>query len=788
MRQIYPARSITLVEDILSDGVVTESEKEQLMKLLNNRINETQLQTKLNHIRRLVKERKNIGLNLLDILDNEEGIDIIHQQAIRQLSNALQSYSGDCLSDPEIVFISLCLIGMLKYDGNFYDGVRTTYSDLYRYYSEQKIEGTIRTILSRYRKDGENRKGKSRIINVALSNAIVPSCYLPAFFEFIFDIYKLNFEYDLSDDLHEEFEFVYDGLRDSMLSDDDNIQINVTKKSYKLIKTTKQLIVDGQYLDSVIKLSIIVIRLIDKRFWDKEVKILNPYLKKGFNAWEKTLRDVAGGKRKREMSELRSRWEPRLRLRGHDIFFEAPIHRVKVQYNYREIFVLVKNGEKVIYCNGKPDIREIIGGYEVAVNSVALNAPLGKITYLLMAGKTVIYNSKEKLYRKYIVFDEKGNELQNNNDYKGTVILCVAENELKGKIYFRSRNYGLSVMSVGYGDTLLVGGELFSFSSLIKPGIFGEEISGQYLRKDDAEELLPVFSKIKFLVFECTEDTEKFEVSVNNHSSRLSDYDYTRTPRNASWKFVVDIRLDFPGVYDLCVYKIFDGKRSRIASFLFGYDPGFKVEEIKVDDNTFMVQIQSALYPSLVEKEIDINSFDSDWFRITSGGENYVYYVPLSMDFYRIQGESWRPMSESLWIEDIKQDTVLQFYGSSVEGVMVYSDSGILLQEEILTKNCGTHTEIQAGFLQSYKQANDYVALTLLKGGRVYAWMLCYNHCVFHQESTEINFSQITKNVTIVPNFSGRGNIVFEVTDEDGTLFFEDNNVKSGVPLEIDGL
>ena len=39
----------------------------------------------------------------------------------------------------------------LYYDGAFYESVRKTYKSLYQRYSEQKIEGLIRTLLNNYR-------------------------------------------------------------------------------------------------------------------------------------------------------------------------------------------------------------------------------------------------------------------------------------------------------------------------------------------------------------------------------------------------------------------------------------------------------------------------------------------------------------------------------------------------------------------------------------------------------------------------------------------------------------
>ena len=200
-----------VIDDILEDGVVTEEEQAEILELLSIRISNAQLENKLAYLCKLVKEKKNIGIDLIDILDNESAIQEIHSRAESNLMQIVSSYSGYC-KNQEIIVVSLILIAMLEYDGNYYDSVRETYKKLYRSYSEQKIEGKIRSILNKYKRQQEPGS-RSRIINVALENAIVPQAFLPGFFEFIFDIYKLNFEYDLPKELYENFKFVFEGLR-----------------------------------------------------------------------------------------------------------------------------------------------------------------------------------------------------------------------------------------------------------------------------------------------------------------------------------------------------------------------------------------------------------------------------------------------------------------------------------------------------------------------------------------------------------------------------------------------
>lgn len=480
VRGYKPSKEIlTLVDEILEDGVVTENEQKQLLDLLSERINNTQLNTKINNLKKIARERKNIGIDLIDILDNKEAINEIHSSAEKKLEKALNSYSGilSKYEDRDIVFISLCLIAMMEYDGSYYDHVADTYKNLYKKYSYLRIEGAIRNVLAHYIVDNNT----PRLINIALANAIVPAYFLSAFFEFIFDIYKLNFNYDIPRDLLEEFQFVYEGLSDTMNSSGDDIQVNVTRKTYKLIQSTKRLITDRENVDAVIKLSVIVVKLIDKLFWDKGIKIYNPYLNKGFKEWEKTVVINRNGI-KRESGELKSRWAPKFLLQNNNVYLIPPDHRVKSKYDCDSLKIVIQNNSQAIYSNIKLKIREIIGGYQVVSQRIKIDNPLGKVRYLLMAGNEVIYDSSDSLYRNFIIFNDEGIELKNNSDYKGTIHICARENETYGKIYKKTNYYKLSELNVVFGDLLSFGNEIFSFSSLTRPGIFGERRKHQFLR------------------------------------------------------------------------------------------------------------------------------------------------------------------------------------------------------------------------------------------------------------------------------------------------------------------
>jgi hypothetical protein len=772
-----------IIDDILLIRI-TEKKEElvELIEHLSERISTFQFESKLEYLKKQIKAKKNIGIYLIDLLDNENALDTIHRRAEFVLKQTFNSYTNS-VSDPEIVFISLVLTAMVHYDGNFYKHVRETYKTLYRMYSDQKIEGLIRSILSKYLSEEKDHFVGSRLINIALANAIVPGYYLKSFFEFIYDIYKLNFEYTLSDDLYEDFMFVYEGLRSNMLSDGDDVKVNVTKKTYKLIKSTKQLILSKKNIDAVIKLSIIVANIIDKEIWDKDIQVHNPYLKRGFLEWIELLRKeekVPTSQKKR--SEFRSRWEPKYLLLNNEIYIDPPIHRVKAQYDYRDITVVIKNGEQIVYFDRNPDIREIIGGYQVSVSKVKVSSPLGEIKYQLLAGEEIIYDSKERMYRQYIVFDQEGSEISNNSDYSGTAVFCLAR-EVNGlTIYHVTDKYVLAFQNVSIGEAFVIEDSIFSFSSLVKPGVFGEVWDNHFLSNDRNDEKIPVYKYVKQLFFESNSSTKKFEVIINDKPRRLEDLDYSIAERNGIIKYLIN--LDFintDGVYTIQVNALESGKKKNILSLTFAIDEKLCSETVKINDESYLVSISSGLFQSLIVEEININSFQEDWMTFNHKGENYTYFIPFAIEVYRLNGGPWSPINKEIFIEDIDQDSIIEFYGEEFDEIQVLSSGGEILVEPTKLKRRDMVNYLHVGFLISYKVSYDYTALMLIKDGKVKNALYCYNKCVIDKDRTKIRYDLDSMHTEIVPVFYGKGLVYFDITDSSGNSIFISNYLKNGV-------
>lgn len=769
-----------LINSILEDGIVTEEKQKRLLNILTTRIKNSQFEIKLNYLCKQVKARKNIGIDLIDILDNESAMIEIHKRAEKQLINALTSYSGYC-SNKEIIVVSLALIAMLEYDGNYYDSVRATYKNVYDKFKKEKVEGLIRSILARYKKQNDFF-GRTRIINVALENAIVPQAFLAAFFEFIFDIYKLNFEYDLPNEPYEDFEFVFEGLRNNMLSDGDNISVNVTQKTYKLIAATKQLITREDGLDAIIKLSIIIVKLIDRRYWNKEVIIDNPYLKVGYEGWEKQLKDKSRGNNERHINsaDFRSRWEPKIVMANNSIYLLPPAHRVKAQYDYRNIEVVVLNDGIEIYRESNCFIKEIIGGYQVKPSKIQVECPLGKLVYRLVAGDDVIYDSKEKLYRNFLVFNQNGQEVSNNTDFEGVVYICYRREDIDLEDVIKREFYCIGCKIIKQGDAIGIGHDVFNFSSMVKPGIFGKLHKNCYVSSLVNDDCIPVYKEVNVLTFEAEKSISKFEIIINGKPHKLSDMQYKITARDAIIKYVVDLDIKKNGIYEIKVNQIVSGKRVHILSdrFVLDYELMYSFEPI--DENQYRIKVNTGILKDNISTEITIYDFDPKFIIFEYNEKKYSYLLPFDFGFYSIDEKKWNTVDEELWIDDISIDSVLRVYDSECDGLLVYNGDGKLLEDNIVVQDKGYYKKVLIGFLNSYKSNHNRVMLVFTVSGKKKHILFCYNKCVIDEDATEIMLYDNPKSVIISPVFHGKNRIFFEIFNKNGEKVYTSKALNSG--------
>lgn len=756
---------VGLINQLIAvDNGIVDKHNETLQELLR-RINHVAFDNKLKNLCSRVKERKNIGVDLIDVLDNPDAIQTVHSKAESVLMGCIKSYSGFARGT-ELLVVSLSIIAMMKYDGSFYDYVREVYSDAYNQYSEQKVEGTIRSVLSEYKR-GTDDYSESRKISVPLEHAVVPMYYLSAFFEFIFDVYKCNFDCSLPDDLYENFKFVFEGLKNDLKSDDDELHVRFMHKpkTYKLIVTTKRLVDVSDGLDALIKLSIIVVKLIDKYYWNRDIRIFNPYLKKGYEEWIETLEDSdvdSHGSRK-SSSELRSRWQPRFYLNRNDgyIYLSPPIHKIKSQYDYRRLNVVVGNGNSEPYKSNDFSIREIFGGYQLDSEPIRIDNPLGSLEYKVCEDDTVIPGSKKEMHRKFLVFDPDGKEIDNNTDYSGDVYICSPSLIEGANKVAETEKYYLFHRHVELGEVICIGKEVFNFSCISKPGVFGDEFSNCFILDELGK--IQVFKNVQLLSFEAEKSSSNIEIEINGVRSKLSDFQYTETARESHVKYKVELDICDPGIYKIAVNQYSNGNKNNIFKERFACDPEMEYDISYSDKESMDILVASDLSSDIISVHSLISDLRLDSLTFTYQGQQCIYYIPLDLGFLKIDNGKWIQPTEDLWIGDISIDSELTLLDSCCDGLIVLSADGYTLVENVAVKDNVNYKRVQIGFLHSYKADNQYVTLVFTANGAMRYMVRCYNRCVIDPDRTKIYYDEDSDSVKVFPVYKGKNPVCLEV-------------------------
>lgn len=276
-------------------------------------------------------------------------------------------------------------------------------------------------------------------------------------------------------------------------------------------------------------------------------------------------------------------------------------------------------------------------------------------------------------------------------------------------------------------------------------------------------------------------------ITINQKPFKLQDFNPTITKRKTTSKYVLDLDIKCSGIYALEVYELRSNNKKRIYNFRFGYDSDFMLIEEKIDNDHYALKIWSGLYNRIIEKEIDVANYVDDWMKIKIDDVIYTYYFPLQLGIYRLKNYLWNPMTEDLWIEDIKQDSVLQVLGEYANGLTVISETGEMLKT-VRGRDCGIYSEIPIGFLTTFVKTNKYVKLSFQKDREKINDVYCYNSCFFDKKKTIIKFNPVDRTLMVFPVYYGKGDIALEVTDESGNVIFEMKQILSEVPIEIGNL
>lgn len=767
---------VVVVNLVLQDNVLDDNEKNELKVLLTFLLKDNRLNQRIDVLKEQVKNNEIIGNKLIELIDDNTIISKIHKEAMKQLNELVKTHCSIYAIDCEIIFISLTLIALLNYDSNYYDYVAETYEELYDKYSEQRIEGQIRNVINKYKNDDD-----TRIISLVLKNAIVPKHFLPSFFEFIYDIYRLNFNFsiDPNSDLADEFSFVYDGIKKGMNYEDDVLNLKVTNKTYSLIKTTKDLITDDEKIKSLIDLSVSILKIIDSYYWSNTIEFENEYFKYGFENWRAKM-DKSIQETKRENNGLHSRWEPEFKLNENKIYLSIPNHKIKTYYDYEKLKINIFNNDELLYENTRLNVYDIIGGYRIENDDVLINNPLGNLRYVLSCDEEIIYDSKERLYRDFIFFNGSGNELKNNRDYEGIAILCSdTEVENLQKMY-SSEKYILSYKNVKTGEYLKVNETMFNFSTILSPGVIGIE-NKCIFNSNNIDKL--IYTGVEGIVYESEKKDSNVVININGVRNKLSDLNCDKKQRGLYNNYFIKLDLE-NNEYDISIEELEDNDYVVKKKFNFVLDSEFNynLEQTNSEEYLISINLLNKKYNKSINFDID------DINKIEFEEQNIFIIVPLNLQLYKIDTKKWNSISDLnnyIWIDDISSYCNLRINGFDFTSAKVMDEEGNLLTT-LYPSTEKFYSDLSIGSLKSYENHN-YIYIDFYNESRKIGLIKVYCKCTINMNLTKFYYDKDDNKYHGKISYFGRGNILVKVTNEFDNVIFE-SNVANGDEIEIDSI
>lgn len=323
-----------------------------------------------------LKEKQLITFELIEIKNISKLEILIHKLAQDRIVKIKDDY--ETYTDYVLIITSLSLIAMDSYNGNFWDHVYDKYQVLYDKSSENKqsIDSRIRNVIKYFLPNDYKMSTK---IGWILQQSIVPKEYMMDFYNILSVVYF----YDLRHEIPEEhtileglLKTIFKQIEKRTTQDDDTIQSRVMNQSYKFILSTRTVVTNPRYSNTLATFSrFVILSIAEKVNYGEIWKEIPDFFKVWANEWF-----LNQGKHKVENTLSSSnkgatqiRWKvdynfenQRLVLNTKTVFLPPDIDHSKIKI---EIF---SNGQSV-YFNDSPRILENQLSYELTSLPIIVN-------------------------------------------------------------------------------------------------------------------------------------------------------------------------------------------------------------------------------------------------------------------------------------------------------------------------------------------------------------------------------------------------------------------------------
>lgn len=421
-----------------------------------------------------------------------------------------------------LVVFFMSWLAFKHYDGKLWPYIREELASLYYSDSEQKIDRVIRHLI----KD-ENKYPGERIITNPLVHCAVPIEFIKSFFDFVYDIFEINFDYSIEGvPTLVLIKDALSGLNKILLEDVDtdelNINLDFTRKTYKLIKSTKQAILN--YLDDMTEIIAMYLKLINAWYYNSSHNEIFPkVIVDKFDEWilGKQIKD-----KNREKKEYIANPYFKFCTKSKIIKLHLPTILLKNVEEFKAELLSIKliNGseEASLIINDDFLVKKRIGYYSVSFSPLLIKKPLNELSLTINYNDQEIYNTSNTLFRNFIIFNNDGKELFNNSNYEGQAFLIHRENlNFQSEYKLNLKNYIISTFDIDPKKPYKIEDKIFYFARVFKEKIYGHSL--KHLICFLSNKPIICFEEVDSYIFELPLEKKDLILLINDKEITLDD-------------------------------------------------------------------------------------------------------------------------------------------------------------------------------------------------------------------------------------------------------------------------
>lgn len=669
----------------------------------------------------------------------------------------LNKYNKDNIISEEqrkVVIFTLAWLSFDNYDGNFWEHVRKDFNVLYNQHrNQQTVEKNIREIISE-----QDKYYDSRHITNVLVHSGVPKHFLKKFFDFIFDIYKINFDSYFIDNQNSEELLLesLDGLTNILALEDlkdDDLKLNATQKTYVLIQSSKYALI--YYKESLAFFMKQMLEIIHAWYYDVSIETELPkVLLEKFNEWK--LDNIKSKVDRPINKEYVYKPEYSLNKDSKIIKIIFPNYSLKgVQkddFDKITIDVIIDaNIEKLDETEYK--IYEKIGYNTIEIKPQRLKSISNSVVYQIKKNDEIIISTNDSLNRKFIIFDLNGKERVNFKDYNDLTYVAYSKNvSFEGpQVKFINNNagYDLAVFIANPNIIYGCGIDTICFSSMLSAGIYGQKIPG--VLAYSGEKIIPVFKQVSNFVFESETSQNSLILRINNMNYDLNIFKIRTTRRGIYWNYNVDLDIKmFKSNLNIISILNKNNFEKELTSEKFLIDKKLAFLFLETDDHLIKDIIIESSFKGVNHSVSKFDFYKNTYFSLSFrlGYDHLTYKIdPL------IQRYKWNLNENWIKLDDIEvRDNGLLYLASIGNEISIFNKDMIRFPIKLTGTDNGEYTVIETSYLHQLKQGNAFVYLTITnneseeKTIKAYLKQVVVNHRINQEDNENIKIELDIKN------------------------------------------